>query len=117
MSNAGIGSMRLSKDQRASLMAALLEVVAGAYAGWPENGRREPRLSVSVLRESVSARCQILLAAGWADTEWSTADLQQRTSWVRSALESLRRAGLLGSTIGLGCDGQEARLYEPAGLL
>ena len=95
----------MSKTKQSSLHEALkatvLQIIADAY----EHAAREPNMSTAMVAEMVS---DSLL---WEHDVIPTTT--SKYARVRSALEAQRKAGKLGSSMGLGANGREARCYEP----
>lgn len=85
---------------------AVVDVVLNTYSEYNKyktQYTKEPNMSVTAVKE--------MLSYGPSEYEHQTEKKKSRMVW--SALERARKDGRLGSSIGSGVDGREARNYEP----
>jgi hypothetical protein len=85
---------------RAAIEQHALEFIDGSYRRHATVGGKEPCLTVGLITDYLRQ------AHTPEDFRWATKE-RQRT-WTRSVLESMRRAGRIGSSFGA-----TARCYEP----
>jgi hypothetical protein len=106
---------RMSDELRGWIREHVLEDLESAYRGYYErlafagaycSHVHHPCTTVGMLREFVDAYCA-------QPDEWRYATRKQQSSWCRSLLESMARAGEIESVIGESSTGRQARVYEP----
>ncbi len=86
---------------RTAIVEQALEFVEGSYRRHTTIGGPEPCVSVGLVTD--------YLRQAYMPEDFRWATKEQQRSWVRSTLESLRRGGKLGSSLG-----DRQRCYEPA---
>lgn len=91
---------RIPDAVRAAIAAGALEFIEGSYRRHALVGGKEPCVTVGLVADYLRQ------AHMPEDFRWATKE-QQRT-WTRSVLESMRRMGQVGSSLG-----GVARCYEP----
>jgi hypothetical protein len=91
---------RIPDAVRAAIAAGALEIIDGLYRRHATIGGKEPCVTAALVADYLRQGSMP------EDFRWATKD-RQRT-WTRSVLESMRRAGQVGSSIG-----GVARCYEP----
>lgn len=96
---------RIPDTVRAAIEEHALDFIQGSYRRFETVGGKEPCLSVGLITDYLRQ------AHMPEDFRWATKD-RQRT-WTRSVLESMRRAGKIGSSSGVTSEGAQARCYEP----
>jgi len=97
---------KIAPETRQWLEEAVLKVVLDTYAHYNNHKTeftKEPALSVTMVME--------MLPAAPKDYLYHAKKIQRTLVW--SALEKCRKQGKLGSSIGIGLNGREARNYEP----
>lgn len=84
--------------------AAALDVIERTYDRYRAGGlRREPCLTATAIVESMP----------YISDDWHFSTRRNQVSMVRNALGRLKRKGRVGSSIGEGLTGREARCWEP----
>jgi len=91
---------RIPDAVRTAIEAGATEIIEGAYRRHATVGGKEPCVTVGLVADYLRQ------AHMPEDFRWATKE-RQRT-WTRSVLESMRRRGQLGSSLGAG-----GRCYEP----
>ena len=87
-----------------ALEALLLKEITDAYTGYKSRGSKEPSFTAALLREIIPRP-----GPGWDDMSKA-----KQTQLIEAALRRLKTKGKLTTSTGLGLDGREARLWEPA---
>lgn len=91
---------RIPEAVRSAIESNVLAIIEGMYRHHEIHGGKEPCLTVGLITDHLrQARMP-------EDFRWAIKD-RQRT-WTRSVLESMRRAGAIGSSFGA-----KVRCYEP----
>ena len=86
------------------LEALLLKDITEGYDRYRRFGGKEPSFTAALLRETIGN-----VGQGWRDLAKA-----QQTKLIDSALKRLKTKGKLTTSLGVGLDGREAHLWEPA---
>ena len=99
--------LQIKPETKAWLEAEVVSVVMDSYKVWADYGkthnRKEPNLTVTMVQESLTSE----------PSDWTSLPRSRKALYVLNALERARTAGKLGSSLGVGLNGKEARCYEP----
>jgi hypothetical protein len=91
---------RIPDAVSAAIAAGALEIIEGSYRRHATTGGKEPCVTVGLVADYLRQGSMP------EDFRWATKDRQR--AWTRSVLESMRRKGQIGSSLGA-----RARCYEP----
>jgi hypothetical protein len=95
------------QTDRKQIADLLVQFVTESYDSWKNRqSGREPNLTATILRDAI-------LQMGDCPRSLKLMAPRQRDSSIRTILASLVREGALGTSIGSGEHGREARCYEP----